>query len=85
MSPVLFGIFIDELLQGLKRSQIGVKLGARTLSCLGFADDIMILSENGEDLQKLLNICNDYGREWKMKFSETKCKIMIFTGQLLRH
>ena len=78
LSPVLFGLFIDELLVRIKSSGIGIRMGERLISCLGFADDIMIVSENGEDLQSLFNVCEKYEQDWKLKFSADKCKIMIF-------
>lgn len=78
MSPILFNLFIEELLSRLRTSNCGIKIGYRQLSCLGFADDIVLVSETGDKLQEMLNIVSNYGKEWSVKFSPSKCKIMLF-------
>jgi hypothetical protein len=45
---------------------------------LGFCDDISLLSPIIEDLQKLLNICGNYGNNWGIEFNLPKCKFTVF-------
>jgi hypothetical protein len=78
MSPILFNFFVEELFNQLRQSEMGIHLWKRIINSLGFADDIAIFSNSGQELQNLLNIVNEYGREWGIKFSGTKCKVMIF-------
>ena len=43
-----------------------------------FADDIVIMAETEEQLQKLLNFVNDWCRKWRMKVNKDKTKVMHF-------
>ena len=58
---MLFISFIYELLERFRHAAEGIRVGERKLSCLGFADDLMIMSERSEGLQELLNTARDYG------------------------
>ena len=50
LSPVLFNAVIDLALKQLD-SNIGVRVGNDTLSCMAFADDLVILSNTPKGLQ----------------------------------
>jgi len=54
LSPNLFKIFINDLEDHLKDSCRPVNLGSTKLSCLLYADDIVLLSETAEGLQNCL-------------------------------
>ena len=43
LSPLLFLIFINDLLKELKASGLGITIGAMKVSNLTFADDIALL------------------------------------------
>jgi hypothetical protein len=77
MSPVIFNIFLEELLMRLRNID-GIEVGDRNLSCLAFADDIMLVSETAEGLQRLLAETGRFGNDLGVKFSGSKCKVMIF-------
>ena len=58
LSPTLFAIFINDLASEIKESNIGIDLNIEggpnieyVLSILLYADDIVCLAENEEDLQ----------------------------------
>ena len=59
LSPLLFAIYIDDLLQELRRpiSGYGVHIGSLFVGAVAYADDICILSCSCYGLQKLLDIC----------------------------
>ena len=48
------------------------------LLLLLYADDIVILSETAEGLQKGLHILKDYCDKWKLIINTSKTKIMVF-------
>ena len=59
ISPTLFAIYINDLAGELDQSGLGVKVGADLqLSCLLYADDIVLLADNEDDLQALLKFVN---------------------------
>ena len=47
------------------------------ISTLGFADNIVLITDCPEKMQKLLNICNNWCSKNGMSFNISKCKIMV--------
>jgi hypothetical protein len=78
LSPLLFLIFINDLLRELKESGMGVTASGIQVSNLAFADDIALLANTKEDLQAMLQIAERYARKWKFTFNTKKCKVMVF-------
>ena len=54
LSPVLFNIYLNNLAEELNKLKLGVKINDFCVSLLLYADDIVLLSENEENLQKML-------------------------------
>ena len=48
---------------------------------LVYADDIILITENKEQMQANLEIIEQYGREMKVNFSTNKCQTIIINGQ----
>ena len=44
LSPVIFGIYLDELLLKLKKSGIGCHIGNIFTGALAYADDVVLLA-----------------------------------------
>ena len=61
LSPLLFGLYTEELAVRLRKSGYGIRIGEDRLSCLLYADDIVIMSEDSGELQEMLNIVTQYG------------------------
>jgi hypothetical protein len=53
------------------------------LNVFGFADDICLLTDNINDMQKLLNICAKFGEEYAIEFNLDKCFFIVFGTQRL--
>ena len=77
LSPVLFNIFIDELLVSLSESNFGVRIGNNTFNSFAYADDISLISLNATDLQNLIDVCYRYSTKWRFNFNPTKTKYMV--------
>ena len=57
MSPILFSIFINQLLDEVEKAGIGITVKKDVkIGGLMFADDFVGLTTNAEDLQTLINI-----------------------------
>ena len=78
LSPILFAIFIDGLAQALKQVRVGSILEGKRFNLTLFADDIAILAESMQDLQKLLDAAFDYSESWKFRWNCSKSKVMRF-------
>jgi len=64
LSPLLFSVYIDDLLNELRVSGYGVHIGNLFTGAIACADDICILSCSCYGLQKMLDICSAYGEKW---------------------
>jgi exonuclease III len=89
-SPCLFKIFTNDLAAELKRMNLGVPIGMSPdglqppdrLQSLLFADDIVLMAENLEDLQKMIDSLARYSRKWRFQENLGKCGIMkILAGK----
>ena len=64
LSPILFVIVIDELAREVKRTGKGVMIGNTKINILLYADDIVLIAENSEDLQYLLDVVYTFSTRW---------------------
>ena len=76
LDPLLFIIFINDLLIELESHDLGVKIGELEISSLSFADDIILIVNSPKTLQKLIDICGNWTRSNGMNFNVSKCKVM---------
>ena len=88
LSPLLFILFLSDLQEILDKTKGNVKLDRETeLSCIMWADDILILSETEEGLQKKLDSLGRYSKANKLTVNTKKTQCMVFnkTGRLLKN
>jgi hypothetical protein len=78
LSPTLFGIYINDLVAEVNRHNLGIKLGNIKVSILLFADDIVLIAENEEKLQKMLDIVHKWCSKWRLAVHKDKTKVMHF-------
>ena len=84
-SPLLFSVYIDELLRILRKSGLGCHISQVFLACYGYADDLMLLSASKSGLQEMINICEKFAKKKNLKFStdpnpsKSKTKGVIFS------
>ncbi len=63
LSTTLFALFINDLAIELKQSGCDVMISVEKLCCLFYADDIVIISENEQELQTMLGIIYKWTRK----------------------
>ena len=80
LGPILFAIFINDLLNQLHCSKLGACVGGVTVSSLGFADDIVLVADSESKMQELIDICETWSSRNGMCFNVTKCKVMVLNG-----
>ena len=78
LSPLLFDIFINDFTNYIKSLDIGVSVNGEKICVLLYADDIVLLAENVQDLQVLLNALNDWCILNDMNVNSTKSNIVHF-------
>ena len=77
LSPLLFSIFIAEVIDEWKRRGIGVRIAGRRLAGLLFADDIVLLAESARELHAALAVMSEHARRWRYSFNNRKCAVMV--------
>ena len=77
LSPQLFNLFLNDIPSILDKDQ-GVKLNAKSINCLMYADDIAILSNSHEGLQQSVNKVREYFNEWELNVNVQKSAFMTF-------
>ena len=69
ISPILFCVYIDELLLKLADKGIGCWVGSQYFGALGYANDLTLLSPSVAGLREMLRICEDFSNEYSVKYN----------------
>jgi hypothetical protein len=78
LSPFLYSVFIDGLIRFLKSDPtLGVLIAAEPLSCLLYADDIVLLAPSAAILQRMLDLTSHYAHQWRFHFNGKKSQIVV--------
>ena len=75
MSPILFSIYLNDLHEYLEG---GLYIDDLNVRLLMYADDIVILSEDINVLQKMIEKLEEYCEIWNMEVNLEKSAIMVF-------
>ena len=78
LSPLLFSIYVNELIQKLRESGMGCWVGSSFMGIIAYADDLIILAPRRDVLQKMISISDSYMKEHRIFFSTKKTKCMYF-------
>ena len=79
MSPLLFNIYIDELLHRLSSCHLGCHIGTQFHGAYSYADDVIVLAPSLLSLRKLLDICQVYALEYNVMFNPAKSKLIAYS------
>ena len=84
LSPILFSVFINDLLKDVKQAELGIQLSSsKSVGGMLFADDFVGVSDSRESLQKLIDVVNGYCNKWRLKASVSKSAVMVFSKNSL--
>ena len=56
LHPTLFSVLMNDLVNMLRQSNIGIDITSQLINCLLFADDVVLMANSQDELQKLLQI-----------------------------
>ena len=85
LSPKLFAVYLDVLLNRLENQESGCRIGSRFFGALAYADDLTLLSPSLHGLQKLITQCELYGSEFDIIFNEKKTICIKFGRNVHDH
>ena len=78
LSPTLFSIFINDLANEIKEANRGIPVNDDNICLLLYADDIVLLEENENDMQHVLDILWKWCEKWRINVNISKSNIMHF-------
>ena len=78
LSPILFTMYIDILLQRLKASKLGCHIGTAYGGALGYADDVALVAPTLAAVKSMLGICESFAKEYNLKFNASKSQLLLF-------
>ena len=76
LSPLLFTIYLDQLILALKESGIGCHLNGMFVGALIYADDVTLLTPTSMALKAMFNTCTNYAASHNLLFNASKTKCM---------
>jgi hypothetical protein len=78
LSPDFYSIYVDELIEKLKKLNVGCYVLYMFIAAIFYADDMAILSPSLKGLQILLIVCQEYCTQWDICLNAKKSKVMYF-------
>ena len=78
ISPVLFNLYTDSLIERITKSHVGCHIGNVSTSIIMYADDIALLAPTRGAMQKMLTICQDFGESFNLSFNTEKSESIVF-------
>ncbi len=77
-SPTAFSIVINDLIKELKYMGLGVKVNEMTICVLAYADDIALIADTPENLQKLISKMHEWCNRWRFIINPAKSNVVHF-------
>ena len=78
LSPFLFKLYIDCIINDISDKEIGCRLGFTRINILAYADDIVLISDTHDNLDKLMTMLNSSIQELKLLINRGKSKCIVF-------
>ena len=79
LSPELYKVFINPLLEFYKTNNLGFKIGSIHIGSPTCADDIVLLSKSQQELQTMLSSQEQFANDERYIISKAKTQIMVFS------
>ena len=83
LSPKLFSIFFNDLVKHINVGKFGVQIddtSAVKIQALLYADDIVLMADTKEELQRLIQKVQDYSEVWRFSMNKGKTKVLVFNS-----
>ena len=81
LSTDCYKIFINNLLDRLKRSGAGTKIGDVFVGSPTCADDVLLAADSAHDLQFMLQIVADYASEHRYIINPDKSTVLVYNSK----
>ena len=86
-SPIFFAVYLDGILEELRKLNLGCRIGGVWMGAAIFADDVILMSPARSSMKEMLRICETYATEHNLQFSvdpnpnKSKSKAIYMCGK----
>jgi len=77
VSPVLFNLALQKVIQSIKMVPGGIKIGKEQLNVLAYADDIALIGKNEIEMRMLFIEMENIARKFRLQINQEKTKYVI--------
>jgi len=77
LSPILFNLALQKVIQSIKMVPSGIKIGKEQLNVLAYADDIVLIGKNEAEIRQLFVEIVNITRKLGLHINQGKTKYMI--------
>ena len=77
LSPVLFCVYINDLLINLSKCGAGCFIGSIFVGALAYADDVVLLAPTPSAMRKLLAVCDSFASDYDIVFNASKSNYLV--------
>ena len=78
LSPNLFTVYVDSLLDALRASGRGCYWHSLFAGAFCYADDLAILAPSADGLRKMLSVCEEFASSHRVRFNPAKIQLICF-------
>jgi hypothetical protein len=78
LSPLLFCVYVDELLGRLQSIGVGCHVGDQFVGAFGYADDLTLLAPSIFAAESMLLVCEVFSEEYNVLFNASKSAHLVF-------
>jgi hypothetical protein len=83
LSPLIFNIIMNEIIKGIKGMR-GYRTGESMINLVVYADDVVLIAENEDDLQRMLFKFNNVCKKFNILITNQKTKTMVIAKHPVR-
>jgi hypothetical protein len=82
ISPLLFFLYVNDCeKEFLLKENTPIELQELSLFLLMYADDMVLLAESANELQRMLNALEIYTEKWSLSVNVGKTKVLVFRNR----
>ena len=78
VSPTLFALYLNDFAEEIKDFRCGIPVGDQQISILLFADEVALIAETEENMQKMLKCLHEWCSKWRLGLNMDKTKIVHY-------
>jgi len=79
LSPILFAIYVDDLLEDLSKLDFGCYWDSLFAGSVCYADDLVLLAPSPSALRIMLYCCEDFATDRSLRFNPSKIQLIRFS------